>query len=133
MQGNVDFRTCGVIIVVMSASYKFPRRRRLSLKRDYDAVFAGGRSAADVNLVVYVLPTELSYPRLGMAVGKRHGNAVVRNRIKRLIREAFRLNRERLPRSADIVVIPRVGANRELKALTRSLVDLSRLAGEKMN
>jgi ribonuclease P protein component len=115
----------------MEASGRFPRRQRLSLKRDYDAVFARGISEADRSLVVYMLPTELGHPRLGMAVGKKHGGAVERNRIKRLIREAFRLNRDRLPGSADIVVIPRRGAILELAEITASLVELSQRAAEK--
>ena len=51
----------------------------------------------------------LSYSRLGLSVGKRVGNAVKRNRIKRLTRELFRKNKEKFPRGYDIVFIPRKG------------------------
>ena len=44
--------------------------------------------------------------RLGLAVSRRAGNAVVRNRIKRVLREAFRLDREDLPPGLDVIVIP---------------------------
>ncbi len=123
----VDLRAHTCIIASMECSGRFLRRQRLSLKKDYDRVFAEGKSAADGSIVVYVLTTHLGYPRLGMAVGKRVGNATARNRLKRLIREAFRLNRDRLPESADIVVIARQGAGASLDGIARSLV---RLAGK---
>jgi ribonuclease P protein component len=109
----------------MKGPGKFPRSQRLVLKKDYDRVFSEGRSAADENLVVYVLPTELGHPRLGMAVGKGIGGAAVRNRVKRLIREAFRLNRDKLPESADIVAVARRNVRPELAAITQSLVSLA--------
>ena len=108
----------------MEASARFPGCRRLSRKRDFDAVFEKGHSAADSNLVVYALPTELGLSRLGMAVGRKHGNAAARNRIKRLIREAFRLNAGKLPDSADIVVVPRTAVRTKLEEIAGSLVRL---------
>jgi ribonuclease P protein component len=116
----------------MEESSKFTRRRRLSLKKDFDAVFSGGKSAADTNLVIYVLHTERGFTRLGMAVGKKHGGAVVRNRIKRLIREAFRLNLDKLPDSSDIVVVPRQGAGLKLLEIAGSLVKISQSAARQV-
>ena len=113
----------------MEANAKFPSRLRLKRKREFDAVFAEGRSAADGNLVVHVLHTGLGYPRLGLAVGRRHGNAVRRNRIKRLIREAFRLNRESLPESADMVIVVRESVSCSLEEISASLVKLAGQAG----
>ena len=121
----VDFRAYPAIISLMEGSGRFPRRQRLSLKKDFDRVFSDGRSAADENLVVYMLATDLGHPRLGLAVGKGIGNAVLRNTVKRHIREAFRLNRDRLPESADIVVIARKGAGANPRGITESLLNLA--------
>jgi len=119
----VDLRAHPAIISLMEACGRFPRREKLSLKRDFDRVFAEGRSTADDNIVVYVLQTQLGHPRLGLAVGKGIGKAVARNRVKRLIREAYRLNRDSLPESADIVVIARKSVHPNFIEISASLVE----------
>jgi ribonuclease P protein component len=128
----VDLHAYPAIISLMEGTGRFPRREKLSLKRDFDRVFAEGRSAADGNLVVYLLQTQLGHPRLGLAVGKGIGKAAARNRVKRLIREAYRLNRNRLPESADVVVIARKSVRADFGGITASLVNLAgRLMREK--
>jgi ribonuclease P protein component len=85
----------------------FPRACRLQHKREFDAVYAS-RSRVDRGpLSVHALPTDRSTARLGLAVGRRVGCAVVRSRIKRLLREAFRLERHGFPASYDVVVAVR--------------------------
>lgn len=61
-------------------------------------------------LVVFVRPNGLSFARLGVSVGRKHGNAVRRNRIKRVLRAAFRLTRPLLPAGNDYVLVPKQGA-----------------------
>ena len=58
-------------------------------------------------LVVYVAPNELDHTRVGISVSRRVGNAVVRNRVRRRIREVLRARLERLPSGLDMVVIAR--------------------------
>ena len=82
---------------------------RLSTKREFDRVFREGRTFRYGEIVVKAAPNGLPFKRLGLSVGRRHGNAVRRNRMKRLIREAFRLNKACLSVSCDLVVIPRAG------------------------
>ncbi len=94
---------------------RFKRARRLSGSNAFARVFKGGRSAGNRLLVVYALSNELPYSRLGLTVSRRCGNAVVRNRIKRLLRDAFRLECEDLPQDVDLICIPKPGAVRTLE------------------
>jgi ribonuclease P protein component len=87
------------------------RRNRLSRSRDFDAVYRHGRSVSTRFLVLYWFPREDSdgEPRLGLAVPRATGGAVVRNRIKRQLRESWRLRLEDVPRGRDYVLIARPG------------------------
>ena len=90
------------------SNQRFLQDERLSLKRDFDRVFRKGRVFRFHEITVRALPNGLAQSRLGISVGKRHGNAVRRNRMKRLLREAFRLNKRVLSISADVAVVPRL-------------------------
>ncbi len=87
------------------------RRNRLSRSRDFDAVYRQGRSASTRFLVLYWFVREEGEidPRLGLAVPKGAGNAVVRNRIKRQLREVWRERLERVPGGRDYVLIAKPG------------------------
>jgi ribonuclease P protein component len=86
------------------------RRHRLSRSRDFDAVYRHGRSASTRFLVLYWFPRDDDgEPRLGLAVPKGVGTAVVRNRVKRRLRELWRARLERIPRGRDYVLIVRPG------------------------
>jgi len=83
-------------------------RGRLSRSADFDRVFRSGRSHACREFVLYVFPRgEESAPRLGLSVSRKVGGAVERNRVKRLVREAFAAEQERLPAGMDAVVVAR--------------------------
>ena len=74
---------------------------RLRCPRAYQRVFEQGEKLVGSLFVLYVLPTSESYSRLGIAVSKRIGNAVVRNRIKRYLREMFRRHKAFLLKKSD--------------------------------
>ena len=84
--------------------YSYPAKLRLQHARQFDAVYAAKVRETRGPLTVYAIPNELAYPRLGLSVGRKIGTAPKRNRIKRLIREAFRMMQHDLPRGYDMVV-----------------------------
>ena len=95
------------------------KRRRLSRSAEFERVYRQGRSKGNRFLVLYAFPRddetprEDDGPRLGLSVSRRVGGAVERNRVKRVLREAFWAEAERLPDTCDYVVVARPDA-REL-------------------
>ncbi len=89
-------------------------------------VYSKGKSSANKYLAVYALKTKREKGiRLGITVSKKVGCAVTRNRIKRLIREGYRLNEERIKEGMDIVVVARRNsANADYKSISSALIHL---------
>lgn len=105
--------------------YRFPKSQRLLKSAEFDRVFARRRSQSDRTLVVYACENDGDSPRLGLVVSRKVGGAVLRNRWKRCLREAFRLAQHDLPRGLDLVVMPRAGAEPSMAAAKQSLCDLA--------
>lgn len=85
-----------------------PRRARLHLKRDFARIIQGGHKFQIQGLVLWTAPsTSTSSVRFAVVVSKKLGPAVVRNRTKRVLREAFRTTRAHLKTGVDIIVSPR--------------------------
>ena len=83
----------------------FPATARLRTRADFDRVFSGGRKYVNRQVVVYLHPADT--PRLGLSVGRRVGDAVRRNRVKRCLREAFRRLAPTLDPPLEMIVIAR--------------------------
>ena len=90
-------------------------------------LFEQGRRSSNGQITLYALRNGLGDGRCraGVAVAKRHGNAVERNRIKRLCREAFRLTRCDLPEGWDFMILPRKGAKLDVGGLRESIRSLA--------
>jgi len=86
----------------------FRPHERINDPRDFRRAFERKRSASDAALIVYAVENGRDHPRLGISIGrKKVRRAVERNRIKRLLRESFRLGKGALPAGLDLVVVPR--------------------------
>jgi ribonuclease P protein component len=83
---------------------RFGQRFRLRHAREFDAVYAAKGRIDRFPLIVQTMPSTTGDARLGLAIGRRFGPAVRRNRMKRLLRESFRLARERFPAPYDVVI-----------------------------
>ena len=122
----------------MTARPLFRPRHRLTRALEYRAVFDARLKAARGPIAVFVLPNDLGHPRLGLSVGRRVGNAVRRNAVKRRLREAFRHLAATWPEpwpGLDIVVAvrphPPVSTARYTEWLGPMLTRLERLARER--
>ena len=83
----------------------FGKKERVRKRKNYLNIYQKGVRVHSSNFTVILNPNPSGEKRLGVAVSKKVGNAVKRNRIKRLLREFFRLNKDRLPDSRDMVII----------------------------
>ena len=110
-------------------NFGFPKSVRLLRSAEFDHVFHRRCSLSDAMIIVYACEragddSEREEARLGLVVSRKCSNAVVRNRWKRTLREAFRLSRHELPQRMDIVVLPRPKATPGVCKLQASLQDL---------
>lgn len=110
---------------------RFPKSSRLLRPAEFDRVFKWRCSVSDAFVIAYGAPNDLNHPRLGLTVSRRIGNAVVRNRCKRALREAFRLNQEDLP-VLDLVLLPKPGATLDAGRLIETLPKLLRRLERKL-
>lgn len=103
-----------------SQRLRFGPEKRLRSKLQFDAIYANGRRIDDRFFGLRIVPNKLSHPRLGLAVSvKTAGNGVERNRLRRLVRESFRLAQLALP-AVDVVVAAKYPAREAPPASLRA-------------
>lgn len=106
--------------------FTFAKHQRLRKKTEFEAVFARRQRAFEGPIGVYVAPNQQHQSRLGISMSRKVGTAPRRNRIKRLLRESFRLQQHLLPAGWDIVVVPKPHVPMSLEAyldVLRRVVD----------
>jgi len=86
-------------------SLNFPKHLRLARRPQFQACYLDGRRYQTKHFIIFVRRNGLDYWRLGITASRKIGPAVLRNRIKRLVREAFRLNQHLVPPGLDYVVV----------------------------
>ena len=116
-------------------SLHFRQRHRLTHAREFDAVYAGKVRKSRGPLTLFTAPNASAWPRLGLAVSTRVGGAVVRNRWKRMVREAFRLQQHTLARGPggecyDLIVSVRAAPGQPVWTLRACSGALAELAAE---
>jgi len=103
------------------------RPGRLTRRAEFDAVYRNGRRRSSRQFTVFFAANGLSETRFGMSVGRAQGDAVVRNRIRRRVREMLRLHRGEIPSGWDLIVHPRASvAKGEFRLLSDELLGLVR-------
>jgi len=92
---------CGVTL----KRFSFPKTKRLVSNSQFKAVLARNLRVSNGLLRLYMAENDCGYPRLGVSLGKACGRAVVRNRLKRLLREVFRQSQDRIPAGFDYLLM----------------------------
>lgn len=97
---------------------------RLTRREDFNKVYRHGKSAANQQYVIYCLPNpRIERFRMGVSVSKKLGNAVVRNRLRRVVKEIVRLQSERIRSHYDFIVIARKPvADMDYREMEKSLL-----------
>jgi ribonuclease P protein component len=117
----------------MNPNASFRPHERLKDPKDFRRAFDRRRSNADDVMVVYAVENGREHSRLGISLSRKKVRAAHdRNRLKRLVREAFRLSKSDLPAGVDLIVLPR-RKNVTFTAVQQSLIALSRSVARRLN
>ena len=112
--------------------YRFEKHEHIRRTKDFRRVYDRRRSVSDHWLIVYGCENGLAHLRIGFSVSRKVGQATHRNLLRRLYREAFRLNRHTMPVGVDLVLIPRRPDLPTLADLKRSIPRLVRAVAKKL-
>ncbi|EOC99431.1 ribonuclease P protein component [Caldisalinibacter kiritimatiensis] len=106
------------------------KKYRLRSNKEFKRVYKKGKSLANRYLVMFYIKNPYNYNRVGFTVTKKLGKAVVRNKVRRRIKEGYRLNADKVKQGYDIIFLSRVNAkNAEYKDLERAILHLIRKSG----
>ena len=121
------------ISVGNSMRYSFGKTQRVTRGGDFTKIIRSGTCVADGTLVLFALPMAEGdkSTRIGITIPRKTGNAVLRNRWKRLIRESFRQQQDDLPAGYEFIVRPKRGASPEWLAIQKSIPRLATKAAKR--
>ena len=105
--------------------FKFPKSRRVRSSLDFQRVYERKQRAGDEHLLIFADANHLATTRIGLSVSRKNGNSIVRHRIRRLLKEAYRLEQHEIPEGLDLILIPRPGSQSTVDEYRESLVKLA--------
>jgi len=115
-----------------SVDFRFPKSHHLCTRADFDRVFEQGARVGSRRLLAFVCANAVGHPRIGFATSRKLGNAVRRNRIRRVMREAYRLNQQMLSAGVDVAFLPkRDWSDYRLGVVERSMQSVLRKINER--
>jgi ribonuclease P protein component len=97
--------------ITVKGSFKFTKKERITEPQDFRRVMRSGRRLSSRNFVLFMKEGEKTFHRLGIVVKKETGPAVFRNRMKRYIREFFRLHKHKIKGSYDLILMIKKGCS----------------------
>ncbi|CDI48130.1 ribonuclease P protein component [Clostridium tetani] len=110
------------------------KKFKLTQNQEFRVVYRRGKSYSNELLVLYLYKTKNDYSRLGISVSKKVGKSVVRNRVKRLIKESYRLNCHKIKKGYDLIFIARTSSSdKNHTSIENSLMNLVKKAGLYVN
>jgi ribonuclease P protein component len=113
------------VIASLPCSAGFPREVRLVRRGDFDAVYRAGKRRSNSHFTIFLRANQLPHSRFGFSIKKALGGAVVRNRIRRRVREVVRCHRQEIAAGWDIVIHPKSNvATAQFAGLTADLLRL---------
>lgn len=111
---------------------RLPPRSRLRSTAEFQRLLDHGRRVSDATMSLWAIANGLGYSRFGLVVGRKHGGAVARNRVRRRLREAFRLCRLQLPLGFDFAAAPHSGKKPVVEQYRNSLLQLANRLAKQM-
>lgn len=94
----------------MKGSFRFTQKERIALPQDFRRVMKSGRRVISKHYILFLQENERGFHRLGIVVKKEVGPANIRNRMKRHLREFFRLNKQQIKGSFDMIILIKKGS-----------------------
>lgn len=108
------------------------KKTKIRSNRDFRVVYDKGKSNANKYLVIFFKKNGYDYNRIGFSTTKKLGNSVIRNRVKRLMRESYRINSFKIKEGYDIIFLSRVRAkDASYKQIESAIMHLVKKAGLK--
>lgn len=106
------------------------KKYRLRKNMEFKKVYSGGKNYWNRNLILYIRKNKLDESRYGITITKKIGNAVVRNKIRRRIKEVYRLNLYRIKNGYDLIFIPKKNVvDLPYKELESAVIHILKISG----